>query len=372
MSDTNYIAFPLETSDDVLAADALDRLILAIPGWQPSESHLEVQLIEVLARMNSITASVAASVPPEIFRYFGKSLLQIQSIDAAAATVPTTWTLSDSLGHTISAGTYVYYRVDGDTQIPFQVLSDVVVAPGDSVTTAGEVILQAVNTGTEANGLPSATMYLIDSLSWVTSIVSTATTAGGVDAESDDEYLSRLNGELKLLSPRPIHPDDFAVLARRIAGVGRSVAIDGYNPDDSTFNNERTVTVAVAAEDGTTLDSGTKDEVEAYLESLREINFDVFVIDPTYTTVNVTAQVKMFAGQDSATVQALCLAALATYLSPSGWDWSSTVYRNELIALLSNVTGVDRVVSVTIPASDVSLSGVAALPINGTFSVSVI
>jgi uncharacterized phage protein gp47/JayE len=57
-----------------------------------------------------------------------------------------------------------------------------------------------------------------------------APTAGGVDAESDADYLDRLHELLTLLAPRPILPNDFAVLARTVAGVGRATAIDLYNP----------------------------------------------------------------------------------------------------------------------------------------------
>ena len=53
--------------------------------------------------------------------------------------------------------------------------------------------------------------------------------------------------------------------------------------------------------------------------------------------------------------------ALDTYLSPDTWEWGGTVYRNELIALIDQVAGVDRVVSLTTPATDLALTGVAPL-----------
>lgn len=472
-----YIQFPVIRSFDELVANALDALVLAFPTWLPVESNLEVQLVEVLARMQSETALVAANVPAGIFRYFGKSLLGIPAIDAASATVPTTWTLSDNLGHTITAGTQVGYRVDGDTLIGFQVQTDVVVDPGNTTTSAGEVILVAQNPGITANDLVADTMYLVDSLAWVSTVTSTATSSGGVDAETDADYLDRLRAELQLLSPRPILPNDFAVLAQRIAGVGRATAIDGYDiglneiqriaitgsPTGGDFtltysgqttgaiawnanaatvqsalealsnialgdvaatggvlpatpvlieftgtlattdvaamtstdsltggtspatvlttptpgevpssNNERTITVAVASETGTALSAPVKAAVDEYLQSLREINFIVYVIDPTYTAVNVTTTVKRFADADAATVEQACEDALTTYLSPASWDWAGTVYYNELVALLSNVTGVDRVVSLTVPSGDLALTGVASLPTVGALSVAVV
>jgi hypothetical protein len=474
MSDTGFISLPIETDEETLTANALDSFTTYYPGWQPKESNLEVQLVEVTSRNQSIAATVASIVSQGVFRYFGKVISRVNSIEAQAATVTTTWTLLDTNGHTIPQGTPVYYRVNGDTNIAFRVQSDVVVAPGSSTTADDEVILVAVTPGTEANGLTAATMYLVTSLSWVNTVTSTATTAGGVDAESDPAYLDRLRERLTTLSPAPILPNDFAILAKDTAGVGRSLGIDGYDigknekqqvaitgsPTGGTFtltysgqttsaiaynasastiqsalealsniavgdvactggslpatavvvefkgalattnvasmthtdsltggstpavvlttpvtgvapssNNARTVTVAVVQADGTPVGVGVKEAVVADLTSLREANFVVYAIDPTYTTVNVTATIKVLPGFNSTDVQANCVAALTAYLSPANWDWAATVYRNELITLLSNVIGVDRVVTLTTPAADLSLTGVANLPMAGTFSI---
>ncbi len=373
MSNIEYLSFPVEVDADVLAANALDYLMAYYPGWVPRDSQLEVVLIEIISRMMSETANVAAQVPLGIFRFLGKSLYGIPSINARSATMTSTWNVTDTLGHTIPAGTYVFYRVDGDTNIAFKVQNDVMIAPGNTSTVDDEVILEAVVPGTSANGLDPAELYLVDALAWVApgGITSTSSSAGGVDAESDTDYLNRLRSELQLLTKRPIKPNDFALLALDIGGVGRAVSIDNYNPANNTYNNERMVTVAVAGADGTAVGSGIKDEVKAYLESLREINFIVNVIGPSYTTVNVTATVKKFAGQDSSVVEAACESALSTYLSPANWDWSGTVYYYELIALLSNVTGVDRVMSLSTPNGDLALGGVAALPTSGAINVTV-
>jgi phage-related baseplate assembly protein len=136
-------------------------------------------------------------------------------------------------------------------------------------------------------------------------------------------------------------------------------------------NQERAITVAVADEDGLTVSGSIKQAVGAYLEALREVNFVVSVIDPTYTAVNVTATLKAKAGADPATVDATATAVLEDYLSPATWSWRPTVRYNELISLLDQVDGVDYVVSITTPSGDVTLSGVASLPTAGTLNVTV-
>jgi Baseplate J-like protein len=360
-----YIELPITTDPDVLSASAFDELMAAIPGWRPQEGHLEVWLIEVLARMEAETRDVASRIPPTIFRYFGKSLMGIPAIDAARARVETTWGVVNASGYTIPAGTVVSYPVSGDRQVYFEVETEVVIPPGSTVTADGEVVLIALEAGDEANGLTGSSFMLVDALAFVAGIESEGVSAGGADAESDEEYLARLRDELKLLTPRPIRPDDFSTLAKRIAGVDRAVTIDGYNPSNGTYNNERMVAVALADEDGNAVLTPVKTAVATYLESLREVNFVVNVIDPTYTTIDVTATVKKL---PSATTQVVGEAAVAAVKG----DWKPVVRYNELISLLDRVEGVDYVETLQTPGSNVILPGVAALVKAGTVSITVL
>lgn len=375
-----YIEPPLETDPDELAADALDFITDNVTGWVPREGHLEVWLITVLARMVALSRDVASAVPTSLFRFFGLTLLNLPAVDAAPAKTASTWTMVDDLGYTIPAGTLVAFRTAGDELIPFTVDEDVTVPPGETVTNAGEVILSAVDYGTAANGIAAGAMEMIDALAYVESVVATsAFTAGGVDAESDEDYLDRLREELQLTSPRPILPPDFAVLARRVAGVHRAVSIDGYNPDTDTFENARTITVAAVDEDGVAIGAGVKTEVEDLLEAMREINWEVFVEDPDFTTIDVTFTAQSKAGYVAADVEAAAVAAVTEYLSPARWgggDQDPPVWENtdtvrylEIAAVINAVEGVDFITTTGVDYDllveaarlDVALIGVAPL-----------
>ena len=248
-----YIDVPITTDPDELTAEALDYLAANIPGWQVKEGHLVAWLIEVLARINAETRDVASRVPRSIFRYFGTTLFDLPPIASASASAPSTWTMRDNAGYDIPQGTVVAIRQAGDRLVFFTVRDAVTVLPGAVVTGPGEVILDAVEPGTAANALAAGAVELVDALSFVDSIVTTAATAGGVEAESDDAYLARLATELQLMSPRPILPPDFAILARRVAGVHRAVAIDNYQPPADEI---QTVTVAGATGGNFTLTFG--------------------------------------------------------------------------------------------------------------------
>jgi hypothetical protein len=377
-----YIEPPITTEPDDLAEDAFAYLEDAIPGWLPAPGNLETWLVEANAQLAGELMDVASAVPTSIFRYYGETVLGLPPNEAQSATGTTTWTANDAAGYTIEAGTLVGIAAAGDELLPFEVQSETVIAPG--ATTAVGVIVVAVDPGADANGLTAAP-EVIDPLDWVASVALAGATAGGVDEETDADYLTRLHELLGLLAPRPILPNDFAVLARTVAGVGRSTAIDLYNPGPPVATNvPRCVTVVVAGDDGQPVGAGVKANVDALLQSLREVNFLVFVIDPTYTAIAVTFTFTTYPAYSAATVEAAAEAAVADYLSPANfgrppygddpgvWIADTKVRYLEVAEVINRVEGVWYVASLTVNGGtvDVALPGPGPLPtpgaINGT------
>lgn len=366
------ITIPVETDIRKVIDNALDYMIANIPGWLPSDAHVETWLIQTFGRLSLYRANVDALVSLAIFRYFGRSVLQLPPVDSARATTATTWTFIDDQGYTVPAGTKVGFRVAGDQLIPFSVDTAVTVAPGLD-TTPSPVPIRALDGGDAGNGL-SGTVELIDTLAFVDTITTVAATSGGADPETDDEYLARLAEELSIAAPRPIIPSDFEVMARRIPGVHRALAIDGYNPDDDTFDNERMVAVAVVDEDGSTVGSTVKDAVDELLQRRREINFVVNVIDPDFTDITVVFTASALPGYDTGILEAAVVAALDDYLSPGkwgggderppAWRYRTHVRYLEIATVINNVPGVDEISALTVNGGtvDIELVGVAPLP----------
>lgn len=379
MSSVEYIDAPIVTSPDTLAEAAYAYIQSQVPGWSPNAGNLEVILIESLARMTADARDVASAVPKSIFRYFGNSVMGIAPLAEINASGVSTWTALDNAGYTIPAGTQVGLRAAGDELIAFQVANDIVIPPGSTATAAGAVSLIALIAGEDANSL-TGTAELIDALDWVSSIVVVGQTSGGVTAESDDSYLNRLAAELSLLTPRPILPDDFTVLARTVPGVARALALDGYDPGLGTFSHERMIAIAVIDEDGNAVSGPVKSSVDALLQAEREVNFVVNVIDPTYNLIDVTVLYKVLAGSDIAATDTAVEAAISEYLSPANWgrtdngtdqtSWvdSSVVRYLELATVINNVPGVNYITSLTmaknpaaLTAADVAIAGVAQM-----------
>lgn len=385
---SSYVNLPTETDPDALAQLAFDYLQAKVPGWQPSDGQLDTWLITAIARQAAELRDVAADVPTAIFRYFGASLMNFPPLDAIAATVPTTWTASDTAGHTIPAGSLAGIRDSGGTLWTFQVTADVVIPNGSSSTTAGSVLLTATEPGVDASGLGAngQAMELVSSLDFITSVTMTASTSGGQDAEADDAYLNRLAADLALQAPRPILANDFAVFARNTAGVGRALALDGYDANTQTNGNARTVTVAVVDVAGNPVSSAIKSTVLANLQAQREVNFLVYVIDPAYTTIDVQWDVNAYPGWDPADVSSRINSAVQAFYSPSNWGmpqsgdqplWiqRSTAYFRDLIVAIGKVAGVkdvnfarQRTGAAAYAEQDIALTGAAPLPLSGAVS----
>jgi uncharacterized phage protein gp47/JayE len=383
----DYISLPISSTAADLQAKAFAFLAQSMPEWVPRDGHLEVWLLEALSQMVAEAATVAASVPLSIFQYFGQSLVGVPPLPGAAATLTSTWTLSDNAGHVIPAGTRVaYLPTNRSPAVIYTVASDTTIPAGSSASTVGGVPLVAQQPGVGGNAAPVGALQVVDNLAYVQAISAATAAQGGVDVESATAYLNRLTVALRLLSPRPILPSDFAALARSQPGVARAVAVDGYNPVDSTSGNARMVAVACVDALGNPLTAAQSTAVGTALQAQREVNFVVNVIGPTYTTINITAQVTAFRAASVNAVSAACTAALNAYLSKANWGgpapaWvsSPTVRYTAIVAVLGNVPGVQYVGQVqlstgaTAPSAsaDLTLAGAAGLPAIGAINVTV-
>jgi Baseplate J-like protein len=363
-----FIELPVETEPLEIALDAFAHIAGQVPGWEPAEGNLDTLLIEADAQETAVDRALLVEMSTEIFRYIG-GVFGIDPLDPTAATVASTWTMTDTAGHTIPAGTQVALEAPDGSTVGFRTTAGVTVAAGQSVTAVGGVTLEAVEEGAHTSGL-STVSELIDQLAFVQSIALVGTTTGGIDGETNEEYVNRLAERLRLQSTALILPRDFEIAARDHANVARAVAVDGYRADTQASGQERALSVAVADEAGEPLSSPDKALIDADFQANRETNFLAFVMDATYTTVDVVFAAKMLAGFVAADVEANAESAISTFLSPANWglpssgdgdvDWvNRTVLRyQELVTVLNNVEGIDYYTALT--AGDRKAATIAA------------
>jgi len=382
-----YIPVDVEVDPTDLAESAYEYLGDQVPGWLPSPGNLEAWLIEALAQSAGELRALATLVPNSIFEYFGESIANEPAYAATPAQGTTTWTMVDTQGYTVDAGSLVAISPPASLDsYAFAVVQAFTVAPGQTVQ-AG-VIVEAVEPGAEASGL-TGTVEVLDPLAFVDTVTLDAATTGGTDDEDPDAYIARLSDLMTLLSPRPILPQDFAILAQKsVAGVARATAIDLWKGDTGTPNTPRCVSVACVDSSGNAVSSAIKSQVLALLQSEREVNFLVYVIDPTYTTIDVQFDVSAYPGYVAANVVASVQAALSSYLSPASWgtppygdtsgrSWNNatTVRYSELVQVVNEAEGVHYVKTLTFRTgaaafgtADLVMTGAAPLPRSGSIT----
>lgn len=369
---SGYVSYPITVDIDAIVAGVVADIATSL-GVTPNEGDPVFALAEALALRIAETRIVMADVAASIFDAFGQKIVGVTRVPAAAATMTVEFTVTDTAGYVIPSGTRLVYRRTGSDTVAFVTTTDLTIDPGD---TTGTVEAQAIIVGTAANDLVAAELALADPLAYITAVESTTTTSGGVDAETPADYLDRLAEELRLLSLVPRLEDEYALVARRVAGVYRARDIARYDADTDTPDSPGHVTVIVVDVDGAALSAGVKSDVEDVLDSddTRALNVIVHVIDPTPQAVTVDFTAVAEVGADPTAVELAAIAAVENYLGPGTWaggDEDPPVWRDvdtirylELAALLNGVSGLDYLTALTLDGgtANVALVGVGVLP----------
>lgn len=350
-----------------------------VPGLQMRPGHMLWLFADAVAEAVADCAQTFLNAAAYRFRVQGRELWGIAPIEATQAVATVTLGLADpdpdgQAERTIPEG--AQFEIAGHV---FNNTEDATGEPGDTLT----LTLVANQAGAQGSGL-SGNPSLLESYNFVdiATVALSGVTSGGVDAETDADYEQRLARRLRHMG-RPVLPGDFAEIAREVPGVARALAIDGYNPTGGgSTGNERTVTLATVDQAGVNVSSGVKSAVAGAIEAEREVNWDVFVIDPTRTTINISASVTVWDGFDASDVHARAEAALAAWLDPAAWglpptgeipEWHDkpNARLGEAYDTIYNVQGVKDVTTLTLNGgtSDITLTGPAGLPAPGAISV---
>ena len=368
-----YVTYPVDRGPDQILDDIITRLQDLHPGWEPHRADLVTMLAESVAFVTSMVLGVVSDTRDSLYRRAGLAIFGVPEIPAAPAVAVTTWTVQDTSGYAIPQGTEVGYLTStGDTMI-FRTTADVVIPSGQSSASGVEVT--AITPGSQGNGL-TGPVLVSSTTPWVTGITQPFPTSGGEDGETDEEYLARLPREIEV-QRTPVRERDFQAVAMRIPGVGRAVAIDGWNTVSDTLGNEKTVGVVVATTDGLACSTDVKAAVKTAIEAVREVNFIVGVTDPAFTSVTVTYAATAYPGFTTADVKTRVDAAILAFLSPATWGmptWEAAldggqwlnepvVRVNDVVAVIDSVQGVRAVTAVQINGGgDLTMAGRVPLP----------
>lgn len=358
------LTFDGPTDLDGVFAEMLAILLADQPDLDPAELDIEIGLLKGAALSGSIVRTLLVGRVLADYRRFGLVQHDIAAHQAVAASAETTWTLRDTGGPiTIPAGTRLAWpSAAGD--VAFLLTAPINVTAG--VTSITNVTLTAVDPGTGPHTLAPSPLRLTQPLGVVLTVTATSSPAGGADAETAGEYEDRITDRFGLFGETLIVPTDYAKAARDQPGVGRALALDGYDPVTDTWNNARTVTVALADNDGRVLPASIRDGVAAAISDpgWRAANTVTATIDPTYTQIIIDATVAVAAGADGPATKATAAQRVYDYLSPAVFPWGGTVERDEIFYIVRDTPNVIDVPILTLNGgtADVALAGVAPLP----------
>ena len=180
-------------------------------------------------------------------------------------------------------------------------------------------------------------------------------TTGGAEAESVEEALERIPGELRRRD-RAVTAGDFRELALQTPGVrvGRAETLPLFHPPTRSLEAAGVVSLVVwPAEDAEHPDApsptrGFLKEVCAWLDTRRLVTTELHVIPPTYRKVAVSAGIRVKGGYGVEAVRRWVGLVLRQYLAPlppygpegGGWPLGRRVHGPELEAAALQVEGV--------------------------------
>ncbi|AYD81533.1 baseplate J protein [Arthrobacter phage KBurrousTX] len=357
------------TEPDLVAA-ATAYAMAALPEWQPRTGNTEMVLIESLAVMLGPEILAIQMLPGQIVEQLMK-LYGVARNPGAPVTGRVQFTVTNSAPtQTIPAGTRLRLPIPGTGETVDFLTKDqleIIVSEG----TTGQVDVYSEYLGAVGNSTPGGTtMEVVDTLQFVEGVVTVGALSGGAGPEADQEFQGRASATLARLTSTLVLPESFQFAAASRPEVGRAKVFDLYNPAQPLVNPAvGYVTVALADANGAALPGTVTADIASWLAGQALSSLKVSVIDPTYTTVNITVSVKASFGFTAAQVQANVAATLADWLNAKTWDWNPVVGQYAIVAKVAATAGVAEVTSA--PAN-IALAGKAPLPILGTVTVNVV
>lgn len=368
-----------DPSEDAFVAGVLTDFGAEVPTWEASSGDPVVPVLTVGGRMVHELRDLVRTGYKAMFAAFGRTVINLPSSVEAPATLTADIDFGDDTnGHTIAAGTTVTWTDPATDQLlEFEVVSQVTIGVGVSVA---PVTLRALFPGTEFNEVPDgAPLVLTEALAGAVSVTATTAADGGVDPEPVDEYVDKLADELGTLHVAVSNERDAMVLARRVPGVHRAYALDGWDPDTNTVDTDIAnldVGIVFLDEAGQDVDDEVADAALAYLSSddVRTVNVELKRGHPTYTDVAVIYAATCDPNFDPDTVKAAADQAVRDLLDPALWsggraeppEWrgDKVVFVFDVVATIGRVPGINQVQSLTLNGgtSNVTLAGRAALP----------
>ena len=355
---TVYDEDPVQLMNEILGAA---RGLL--PNWRPEAGQIETVLAEAFAIRSASLANsinrVPAATTEVLLQLFG---LTRSDGTKATATITITFTDSDSFERTLDAGTEFLF-VDAVTGISYTFALDSTFTLNG--TLSGTAAVTAVDVGSAYNVAASGKSLTLISANatFFESAVFSTNASGGTDAETDEDYFDRGVNLLASYTSATTTADQIKYYVGANKNYAQRVEVYNrrrYRDRDTTAidfgTHDGAVLVAIASTVSTPASAAA--EVSVTASNLADLHSSladrtpsgliIDVMSAELAEIDVTASVVKKSGFAGSDVSTAIQTALKAYLNPNTWDWSTNIVRrNEVIALIDSVDGVDYVDSLT-------------------------
>ena len=318
---------------NLVAAGNLQPICPELTNANPAAPHTVI--LETMAWMLAQMAYRINQIPEqnviEFARLFGVEL-------RAATIAETILTFTTSGGNVnVPAGTRV---ATDDESVIFETTAALTIA---TTATTGDVSARNLAAG-HALVAPGKLTNLLDNIASVVAVTNQFALDSGTERESTESALERMR-QYQRRGERIVSTKDLetAILSEAMNGNGIVRAFPFVASGD--FGGVRQAghtSVIVMTSAGENVDSITLRKIQTLLGETVGNQF-VYVVNPVFAEFNVSANVQLSGGAPSSAIIAAVERNLREFYAPSGRQFGRDIYRSEIIGIIENTSGVDRI-----------------------------
>ena len=333
-----------------------------LPEWQPQVGQIEVVLAEAFAVRSAEVVNAINRIPAATTEVL-LQLFGLTRSDGVKATATLSLTFTETA--TLPAGTeFLYVNAVSGVSYIFTLDEDAsLTVTAETATGTFAVTAQTVGTAYNFSADGNSLALLARTATFLESASFSVSPSGGKNAETDTEYFSRgvtllasytsaattANQIKYYTSGNKTYANRVGVFNRR-RYRDRDTTADSYGFHDGSVLVAvgQTVSNAASATQELTVSASNLTDLYESLDERTPSGLTIDVMSAELAEIDVTATVQKKTGFTASTVQTAITNALKAYIEPNTWDFDhSTVRRNEIIALIDGVEGVDYVSSLT-------------------------
>jgi hypothetical protein len=347
---------------DVDAFQVYDDAIVyardSVPEFQPRSGTLEEAIMQAISYNTALVSSQINRLPDGLMEGVAR-LAGLERLEATFATGQAVFEVFDDNGVTIPEGTVVAYETINDDIVisyAFETVGDLVIPEG---FTTGTVSIQATDAGVYPALLGTQELELVSPAPGVVGVELATSISIGTNSETDVDFFNRAAQHFTSLSSALATKNHLInFITANYPSVGSVAVFDLTNhlgdlewsgPPEPGY-----VTIILVDLAGNAFDPAQSLQLAENVSSKTVAGLVVGIAFQVPVDITVNVDIVVAEGYDSTETRNAVSSYLSSRLSPSGYDFSGKIIKNELISGVANITGVRYVRAISIVSEDPS------------------